>query len=210
MTGGGIIVAGAGGHAKVVVSTLVQAGLNVEAVLDDDRDKWGKSVLGIRILGPLSLMNEIGSSIAVLAIGDNRMRREIAGRFSGKEWLTALHPWAYVDQTAQIGEGTVVFAGAVIQPDVVIGQHCIINSGATIDHDCVIGDFVHIAPGVNLAGGVKVGNGAFLGIGSAALIGLSVGPWTTVGAGSVIIRDLPAGVVAAGVPARIISQKEPL
>ncbi len=102
----------------------------------------------------------------------------------------------------KLGRGTVVFAGAVVQPDAVIGDHVIVNTGATVDHDCVVGDYAHLAPGVHLAGSVHVGEGAFLGIGSVVSPGVRIGRWTTLGAGAVAIRDLADGAVAVGVPAR--------
>ena len=65
---------------------------------------------------------------------------------------------------ARIGRGTVVFAGAVVQPGTDIGQHAILNTGCSVDHDCEIGDFVHVAPGSRVAGTAKIEEGALLGL----------------------------------------------
>ena len=209
MTGNkGVVVIGAGGHAKVVVSTIIAAGIPVAAVLDDDPEKWGREVCSVRVGGPASAFGKEETRRAVIAIGDNGIRMRLAHLLQKWTWVTVIHPYAYVHPSVQIGEGTVVFAGAVIQPDVRIGAHCIINSGATIDHDCIIGDFVHVAPGSNLAGNVHLGDGVFLGIGSAAIIGKNVGEWTIVGAGGVVVTDLPAHAVAAGVPAKVTKYEE--
>lgn len=200
---GGLYVIGAGGHAKVVVSTLQAAGVEVDALLDDDPLKAGVQIAGVPVLHGLNGLEKLAFRVrGVIAIGDNRLRRQLAGRFPQVDWQTAVHPHAYVYPSVQIGVGTVVFAGAVIQPDAIIGKHCIINTGATVDHDCHIGDDCHIAPGCHLAGGVKLGEGVLMGIGSAAIPGVSVGAWTTVGAGGVVVDDLPAGVLAMGVPAK--------
>jgi len=45
-------------------------------------------------------------------------------------------------------------------------------------------------------------------MGANVIQGRAIGPWSTVGAGAVVIRDLPAGVTAVGVPARIIKSRE--
>lgn len=196
-----LIVIGAGGHAKVVISTLEAAGHKVAGIYDDDRAKWGTEILGVPVHGGLA---ELGIELlgkAVIAIGDNAARAIVARQFEGADWVTVVHPAAYVHPSASLGQGTVVFAGAVVQPCANVGAHVIVNTGATIDHDCMIDDFVHIAPGTNLAGGVKIGRGAFLGIGSAVIPYRSIGEWSTVGAGAVVITDLPAGVTAVGVPA---------
>ena len=193
----GIVVIGAGGHAKVLISTLMARGLPIAAVFDDDDAKWGLNAEGIRVSG----MERERGGRAIIGIGDNAKRREIARALSF-EWETVVHPSACVHPSAKLGRGTAVFAGAVVQPDVVIGDHVIVNTGATIDHDCLIGDYAHLAPGVHLAGSVQVGEGAFLGIGSVAIIGVKIGRWSTLGAGAVAIRDLADGAVAVGVPAK--------
>lgn len=197
-----VAVIGAGGHAKVVISTLQAAGQTVAAVFDDDPVKWGSHLLGVPVRGPVAGLREAGFRAAVIAVGDNADRQRIAGGLSGLEWVSAIHPTAYVHPSARIGPGTVVFAGAAIQPDSAVGAHVIINTGAKVDHDCFLGDYVHLAPGVHLAGGARISPGSFLGVGVSVIQGVQIGEWTTVGAGAAVIGSLPARVTAVGVPAR--------
>lgn len=199
----GVLVVGAGGHAKVAIATLQAVGLEVAGVLDDRTELWGETVLGCPVLGGREqLEHTLGR--AVLAIGSNAVRREIVALFPNTEWISIIHPAATVHESVQIGAGTVIFAGAVIQPGTTLGQQVIVNTGATIDHDCFLGDYVHVAPGVHLAGTVHLEEGVFLGTGCAAVPGVRVGRWTTVGAGGVVVRPLPANIVARGIPARPI------
>ncbi|GGL75084.1 hexapeptide transferase [Deinococcus aerolatus] len=197
----GILVVGAGGHAKVVIATLRAAGLDVAGVLDDRAESWGTSILGCSVLGGLDQLERLADR-AVIAIGSNAARLDIATRFPDTEWTSAIHPAATVHESVRVGPGTVIFAGAVIQPDTVLGRHVIVNTGATVDHDCVLGDYAHAAPGVHLAGTVRLEEGVFLGVGCAVTPGITVGRWTTVGAGGVVVRSLPANAVAVGIPAR--------
>lgn len=194
-----VVVLGAGGHAKVVVSTLRAAGFEVMALYDKDPTKAGQELLGVRIR-PQEELPRCGQ--AVIGIGGNGTRRRLEQEIKALEWLTVIHPGACVDPSVKLGPGTVVFAGAVIQPDSVVGSHVIVNTAATIDHDCVVGDFAHLAPGVHLAGDVHVGAGSFLGVGAVTIPGTRIGSWTTVGAGGVVVRNLPDGVKAVGVPAK--------
>ena len=203
-----VAVLGAGGHAKVVISTLRAAGYAIEAVFDDDSTKHGAQIMGLPIKGALSKAAEQGSRYGVVALGNNATRRTISERIIGLTWLTVVHPRAYVDPSVCLGEGTVVFAGAVLQADTVIGRHAIINTGATIDHDCILGDFVHAAPGSRLAGDVMVDEGVLLGIGSATIPGVHIGAWSVVGAGAAVTRDIPPGVLAVGVPASVKREVE--
>ena len=176
-------------------------GLDPVAVFDDDISKKGERILQVPIMGTLSDLTPSQFDGGVIAVGNNRNRENIARRLH-IEWVSVVHPAAYVDPTVKLGAGAVVFAGAIVQPDTTIGEHVIINTAASIDHDCEIGDFVHIAPGVHLAGGIKIGRGSLVGIGSAAIPGIRIGERTTVGAGAVIVRNLPDDIVARGVPAR--------
>lgn len=196
-----VAVIGGGGHAKVVLACLRELALPVSAVFDDDSRLWGGELLGVPITGPIRAAVGDGGTAAVLALGDNATRRDLARRLDLR-WITAVHPRAFVDPAAELGTGTVVCAGAVVQPGAEIGAHAIVNTGASVDHDCRVGDFVHLAPGVRLAGRVTVGDGTLVGIGSTAIPGVSIGEWSVVGAGASVVGDLPARVTAVGCPAR--------
>jgi sugar O-acyltransferase (sialic acid O-acetyltransferase NeuD family) len=199
---GDLIVVGAGGHAKVVVATARAAGYRVVAIVDDARPRWGTQVLGVAVSGPTEAVLADRDALVVLAIGVNAVRRRLASAARCR-FVALVHPAALVDPTAVLGDGSVVFAGAVIQPDTRIGGHAIVNTAASIDHDCVLGEAVHVAPGARLAGNVTLGDEVFLGIGAVVIPGVSIGARTTVGAGAAVVGDLPAGVVAVGVPARV-------
>jgi sugar O-acyltransferase (sialic acid O-acetyltransferase NeuD family) len=196
-------VVGAGGHAKVVITTLRAAGFTVGAVYDDDLSKIGQSVAEVPVVGPIDQINPGTAGGFVIAIGSNSIRRQVATRLAFAHWLTAVHPRAIVHESVSLGEGTLVFAGAAVQPDTRLGSHCIVNTSASVDHDCCIGAFSHLAPGCHLAGAVTLGDGVFMGIGSAVVPGVHIGEWSTIGAGGVVIENVPANCVAVGVPAKM-------
>lgn len=200
---GEIAVFGAGGHAKVVLATLVAAGRIPTVVYEDDDRKWGGRILGVPIR-PTAEAEARPPTSAIIAVGSNPVRRLFTTRFPSVRWVTAVHPRASVHDSVKLGDGTVVFAGAVIQPDSTVGRHAIINTSATVDHDCEIGDFVHVAPGAHLAGGVRVGNLAFLGIGAVVTPGVRLADGVTLGAGAVAINDLQGPGAFVGVPAKRI------
>ena len=114
------------------------------------------------------------------------------------------------------------------------GQHIRIGARTFINFDCVlldcntitIGDDVQIAPGVHIytathpidaatrvsgleyALPVIIGNGVWLGGGSIICPGITIGDNTVIGAGSVVVKSLPANVVAAGNPCRVLRSLE--
>lgn len=197
-----VAIVGAGGHAKVVLATLRAAGGEAQGVYDDDPSRWGSTLLGVPVQGPIDSLKG-ASGPAIIAIGDNRRRKALAESL-GLQWITVCHPAATIHSTVTFAQGCVVFAGAVIQPDARFGAHAIVNTGSTVDHDCDIGAFVHVAPGVSLAGGVQLGDGALLGVGAKVIPGISIGAWAIVGAGAVCLGDVPSGARAVGVPARVL------
>lgn len=197
-----LYIYGAGGHARVILATATAAGIEGKGVFDDDPDKAGSTVDGCPIVGAFD-RDLVRDADLVLAIGDNRTRQRIAGELGDSvNWGTLIHPHAIVDRTVEIAEGTVVFAGVIIQPGTSVGRHVIINTAATIDHDCMVGSFAHVAPGVHVAGHVDVGDGALLGIGASVVPGVAIGPWAKVGAGAGVTRDVGDHRTVVGVPAR--------
>jgi sugar O-acyltransferase (sialic acid O-acetyltransferase NeuD family) len=197
-----VVLLGAGGHAKVVISTLRAAGMDVAAIYDDDVAKHGRTFHGIEVRGAVKGLDLPRSTRAVIAIGDNLLRRAIASHFDF-DWITVIHPAAWVDPSATIEAGAVICAGAVVQPSCHIGRHAIVNTLSGVDHDCRIGEFAHIAPGAHLAGGVQIGAGTLVGAGACAIPGVSVGEDAIIGAGATITKSIPSDVLAIGVPARI-------
>lgn len=191
----------------VVLATLQAAGCKIAFLLDDDRFKWGQRLLGIPVIGLDAFINNSISHDAVIAIGDNRTRKQVAERYKPFQWITTIHPSTCVHESVRVGNGTVIFAGSIIQPCAFLGDHVIINTGATVDHECQIGDFVHLGPGSHLAGNVTVQEGALLGIGSVAIPGVTIGEWAVVGAGAAVTEDVPPFATVAGVPARIIEPR---
>ena len=64
--------------------------------------------------------------------------------------------------------------------------------------------------GYTRLGQIKIGNHVFLGANATVLPGVTIGDGAVIGAGSVVTRDVPAGTVAAGVPARVIGTVQEL
>ncbi|HYC45252.1 MAG TPA: acetyltransferase [Burkholderiales bacterium] len=205
----GVFVFGASGHGKVVIDAIECAGEHrILFVLDDAKERHGTLLMGYEVIGGREqLRADAQPRVGVVGIGANGARRAVA------EWLvdhgctlaSVVHPSATIARDVEIGAGSVVVAGCVVNPGARVGRNVILNTGATVDHDCEIGDDVHIAPGSHLCGHVRVGAGALIGAGATIIPGISIGRHATVGAGSIVIADVPDGARVAGNPCRSLA-----
>ena len=87
--------------------------------------------------------------------------------------------------------------------------------GVIVHPDAVIGCGVSLSPGVVVGNnGARnaaptIGDGVVITVGAKVLGAVSVGAGTLIGANSVVTKDIPAGVVAAGAPARVLEGRAP-
>jgi sugar O-acyltransferase (sialic acid O-acetyltransferase NeuD family) len=189
---------GASGHGRVLLDIAETLGLVVDCFIDENKSLTEYN--GIPVFNKLDSLNKRG----VIAIGCNNSRRNVDERLLRDDFLRLIHPRANVSSKVEIGDGTVVMAGATINAGVSIGRHVIVNTNSSIDHDCEISDFVHISPNVALCGNVIVGEGSHIGVGACIIPGIKIGKWAVIGAGTVVIKDVPDNVVVVGNPGQII------
>jgi sugar O-acyltransferase (sialic acid O-acetyltransferase NeuD family) len=204
---------GAGAHGRVVADILHSQNSSVDGFLDDDVTLQGTCVAGYPVIGGSEILlasskNDTVQIIVALGIAPLRLKLSKQFRLLGCDLINAIHKSAVVSSSAILGRGICVCANAVINPDARVGDAVIINTGATVDHDCKIADGAHLSPGVHLAGRVMVGSLCFIGTGASAAPRVQMGANSIIGAGSVVVKDIPAGVLAYGVPARVIRRLE--
>ena len=208
-----VVLIGGGGHGKVVLDALLESGRDVAGFIDDDPEKAGGQVLQFPILGPSSALRDLALRFhfeeVIVAIGDNYIRdrkfREVIA--AGLKPVGVVHPGACVSRFAELGQGVVIMAGAVVNPGTVIDDNVCVNTCACVDHDNHLSRSCHVFPNATLAGGVQVGEFSYVGSGAVVNPYCPIGSHSYVGAGAVVIRAVPDGVVVAGVPAREIAKQ---
>ena len=186
----GLLLLGAGGHAKVIIDLASLAGWSISGLIDPGK-ATGTILLGIPVVDE-RVLEEPGCGPAFVAIGDNaiRWREHLHLKQFGIDTPALVHPKSVVAESASIGQGTVVMAGAVVQAATRIGEAAVINTSAVIDHDCEIGDGAFIGPGAILCGGVKVGAHAFIGAGTVVTPAVQIAAKSFIKAGLRITRDV--------------------
>jgi sugar O-acyltransferase (sialic acid O-acetyltransferase NeuD family) len=207
-----LILVGAGGHARVLLSTLLLLSRRVLGFVDPGQTR--ADLLGIPYLGDddavtgydqdeVLLVNGVGS-VASIA---NRLRAYEFFRKCGYRFASVIHPNAIIAPEIRLADGVQIMAGAILQTGSVVEENCIINTAASIDHDCVIHAHAHVAPGAVLSGNVHLGARAHIGVGAVVIQGVQIGSDAIVGAGAVVLSDVRESCTVVGVPARPIQVK---
>lgn len=107
-----------------------------------------------------------------------------------------------------IGKGCRIGASAIIQRAVlrntIVDDYCHIDVGVVFGHGSRMGKLSCIAANTVVCGTCTIGSGVWIGAGSVIRESITIGDDAFIGIGSVVIRDIPAGAIVAGNPARII------
>jgi len=201
-----LLIIGASGHGKVVADIAIKMNRWEHIAFLDDNSLLHKS-LNLDVIGKIKDISKYLSEYDFfVAIGNNQVRENIMRKLEdmGANIPVLIHPSAVIGEQIEVGFGTAIMAGAVINCCCNIGKGCIVNTGATLDHDNVIDNYVHISPGVNIAGTVKVGKNSWLGIGSIINNNITITSNCVIGAGAVVVNDIIEPGTYIGIPARLM------
>ena len=206
-----LVVWGASSHAMVVADVIrLQGHYEIVGFLDSiNPERVGTEFCGASILGgeeQLDVLLQQGIAYLIVGIGSGRTRLRLADLVFSKGYklATAIHPRASVATEVTIGAGTVILAGAVINPGAKLGENVLVLTCASVEHECEIEDGVTISGGVQLGGRVTVERAATVEIGATVARGIRIGQESVVGAGAVVLHDVPSNVLAYGTPAKVI------
>lgn len=209
------MILGCGGHGRVVLDILANAGVHrVVGFVDSNPKMVGRRVDGIEVLGRpdelARIRDELDVHHAIVAVGDNGARRALGDQLESSDFdlINAIHPSANVARNATLGCNIVIAAGALVCAHCQIGDSVILNTGCIVDHETLIGTATHICPGARLAGRVTVESGAFVGIGATIIQSIRVGYEAVIGAGAVVVGDVAPMSTVVGVPAREVKSCE--
>lgn len=183
---------------------------DVVGFVDDNAATHGTEHFGLPVLGGRDVLAHVRANHAVthviVAIGNNAVRRDLAQavRAAGLELANAIHPTAIIDASAHIGHGCIIEMGVCVHPEAHVGDGVFLGGSSVVAHHSSVGDFALIGGGVVFGGRVSVATEALVGVGVSIQPHVTIGARSVIGVGSAIVKDIPADVVAVGVPAKVI------
>ena len=121
---------------------------------------------------------------------------------------TVIDPTAVIASTVKISHGVYVNASVTIGSHSEVSCGVNINRTASIGHDCLIGQFSSIGPGAIFGGHVVIGQAVFIGAGAVIMPKVRIADFAIVGAGAVVTKDVAAGEVVVGNPAKFLKMNE--
>jgi sugar O-acyltransferase (sialic acid O-acetyltransferase NeuD family) len=211
-----LLIVGAGGCGRETAEAVRavndrRATWELLGFLDDGPAVQGTAVDGVPVVGPVDAIGDHPDASLIVTIGnpDNfTTRRTIVSRLGlpPDRYATIVHPAASIPRSTHVGPGTVILAGSIATTAVTIGAHVVVMPAVVFTHDDVVNDYATFGTGAHLAGAVNIGEGAYIGAGVLIREKRTIGPWALVGMGSAVTRDVPAGEVWAGTPARFFRQ----
>ena len=190
-----LYILGSSGHAREIAAYAHELNPRQPVFFVDDRQAGENCV-------PVSEYHkrlETGGGESIMGSGRCEIRRRMLYEIR-PPFAVIIHPRAVV--LSQVGPGCVVAPGAVVAPNVLMGPHVLINYNATIGHDSEVGALSVIAPTAGTGGWCKLGEAVYVGAGALIREKLVIGNDAVVAMGAVVTRDVPAGMLAVGMPAR--------
>lgn len=204
-----VVVIGGAGFGREVLDILLATNRPCAGVVDDSPSKETLEKIqrmGAKYLGTLDewlrTADEVSTYVVGIAWPDVRAPIVHQVEQHGHSPVALVHPTATIAEGVRIYPGGIVCAGALLSTFVELGPHTHVNPGAVIGHDTSLGEFTTVNPRATISGGCVVERSTLIGANCTILQGLTISREAVIGAGSVITKDVPAGVVAKGVPGR--------
>ena len=206
-----IVIIGAGGVGREVSLIIQQINeleptWNLLGFIDDNTDNWGKVINGYSVIGGIDSLEFLSNdTYIVIAIANYKVKKNIVNKINNKfKFATIVHPKVWIHDYMTVGQGTIIYEGAILTANIEIGNHVIISPKCGVGHDSIIKDYVSLLWNVNVSGNDLIEEGVMMGSGSTVIQGKKIGKGSIIGAGAVVVNDIESFSTAVGVPAKVI------
>ena len=206
-----IVIVGAGGvgrETSLIIQQIneLESTWNLIGFIDDDVNSWGNVINGYPVIGGMDSLEKLSlDTYVVVAIANYKVKKRIVNKINNKfKFATIVHPRVWLHDYMTLGEGTIIYEGAILTTNIKVGNHVIISPKCGIGHDSIIKDYVSLLWNVNISGNDIIEEGVMMGSASTVIQGKRIGKGSTVGAGAVVIDNIDSYSTVVGVPAKVI------
>ncbi|WP_394221931.1 NeuD/PglB/VioB family sugar acetyltransferase [Alteromonas gracilis] len=207
MNANNVVIIGAGGHARALISLAHLNEINVLAIIDTNA-QLNESIMGLPVLSSIEQYQADVQFSVIVGVGDSVARKNHLIESTSALYTEMLsHPSAIIDSTLIVGVCCQIFAGVFIGPLAQLGDNIIVNTHAVIEHEAKIGSHTHVAVGAKVLGRTSIGQYCFIGAGAVIKEGIQICDNVTIGANSFVNKDITEPGVYVGSPARKIDDK---
>lgn len=117
---------------------------------------------------------------------------------------TLIHSTSWLDPTAIVEKGCVIYPGCVIDAHTTIKENSLLNISCSIAHDTVIERHCFLSPRVAVAGFVTIQEQSIIGINATLIDNITIASKTQIGGGTVVIQSIDKSGLYVGNPAKYI------
>jgi sugar O-acyltransferase (sialic acid O-acetyltransferase NeuD family) len=201
-----IIIVGAGGFARelrqFVPGSFPSKEFRLKGFLSNNLHDLDPYKLPEPILGDPEDYVPTANDRFLVAIGNVEHRRRIIEGLKerGGVFLTFIHPSAYIDPSAALGEGCIVYPFVCIMNRARLANFVTMNIYSSAGHDTQIGSYCNLSPYATMNGFSSLEEDVVLGTHSTILPSHRVGRWSKVSANSVVTTDVRPNTLVFGVP----------
>ena len=212
-----LVIYGAGGLGREVYDTAI-AQLKPEwsRIVFVDDFNFDRQLNGVDVVNFSKLVTNVGldNLKVILGIGEPSVRAEIWERIislhgAGSDVFTSVvHPTAIISTKCQIGNGVYIGPFSFVSSNVVLEDNVLLQPHTIVGHDSRIGSSSVISPNCTVAGSCQIGQRTYIGMNACVEQGRIIGDDVMIGMTSCVNRDIPSGVIALGIPARVVKNNE--
>jgi len=197
-----LILGGGRGCVQVLDAILRSERHEVVGILDDNENLHGKKILGIKILGPISLVYElrekgIFDKLVISFSNDIDKRAELyeSLKKQGFYFTNIIDRTVQIHSNVEIGTGNVIMANCRIGSCSIIGDNNFLSAFVNIEHHNIVGSHCTFGPGVMTSSRVQIGDKVKFGTGIFIEPGIKIGTNSIISSGSIITFDVPENSV---------------
>ncbi len=164
---------------------------------------------GYPVLGTDDVIENYEDVYVVCALANTAVRERIIDSLPENAHVaTLIDPDAIIHRTAQIGEGSMIFAHALVGVEAKVGKQCVVLYNASVNHDVEVGDYTTVYPNATISGRCVVGKYCEIGTGASIIQHVTICDNAKIGVGAAVFTNIKNPGTTVGNPAVTMGAKK--